>query len=151
MSNITAVLKKVADDIKKFGLAVITVPSDGEVPTLAYSIGLWGARHHPEIVVFGLPPEVAHTIINDVGRRVKNGKRFKDGDVVEKLANFPMAFVEVPRDRFEGHLNVALAYYGHGEFTALQLVWPDTQGKFPWQPSYDEKLRRAQPVLARLS
>jgi Domain of unknown function (DUF4262) len=151
MSNIDSVLKKVADDIRKFGLAVITIPSDGKVPTLAYSVGLWGSYHHPEIVVFGLPPEVGHTIINDIGRLVKNGKRFKDGDIIKKLSNLPMAFVEVPKDRFEGHLTVALTYYEHAEFPALQLVWPDRQGRFPWQETFDEKLRRAQPILARLS
>jgi Domain of unknown function (DUF4262) len=145
MSNIDAVLREVADDIRKLGLSVITVPSDGTEPTLAYSVGLWGSYHHPEIVVFGLPPEVGHTIINDIGLRVKSGKRFRDGDIIRKLANLPMAFVKVPKDRFEGHLTVALTYYEHAKFPALQLVWPNRQCRFPWQSTYDEKLRRAQP------
>ncbi|MHB8880405.1 MAG: DUF4262 domain-containing protein [Thermodesulfovibrionales bacterium] len=145
------VLQKVQDDITKYGLSVITVPGDANSPTISYSIGLWRSYNHPEIITFGLPPQVALIIINDIGERIKKGTRFKDGDRAEKLSNFPMAFVQVPKDRFEGNLNVALAYYEHSEFGVLQLVWPDKQGKFPWETGFQEELRKSQPILARLS
>lgn len=151
MTDTGMVLRKVRDDITKYGLSVIAVPSDGKTPSLAYSVGLWQGHHHPEIVTFGLPPRVAHVIINDIGKGVLAGKKFKDGDIVKKLANFPVALVSVPKDRFEGVLNVCLAFYEHSEFEALQLVWPDREGRFPWQNGFDEKFRRAQPLLARLS
>ncbi|WP_256348316.1 MULTISPECIES: DUF4262 domain-containing protein [Pseudomonas] len=33
------------------------------------------------------------------------------------------------------------------DFPALQMVWPDKQGHFPWEPAYDQSYSRFQLLL----
>jgi hypothetical protein len=32
-------------------------------------------------------------------------------------------------------------------FPAMQLVWPDEQGRFPWESGYDERFFKLQRLL----
>jgi hypothetical protein len=32
-------------------------------------------------------------------------------------------------------------------FPAMQLIWPDKQGHFPWEAGYDERFYRLQKAL----
>jgi len=44
--------------------------SDG--PPFAYTVGLFGLRH-PELLIFGVPPEIALGVLNALGRGIKAG------------------------------------------------------------------------------
>jgi hypothetical protein len=35
----------------------------------------------------------------------------------------------------------------YGEVPANQLVWPDMEGRFPWQDGFDERYRDQQVLL----
>jgi uncharacterized protein DUF4262 len=48
------------------------------------------------------------------------------------------------------------ANYGHAKksprpFPCLQLVWPDSDGRFPWQAGFDASLKKYQPLLKTFS
>ena len=49
------------------GWFVNEIAEDGEGPGFAYSFGLYERYRHPEIIIFGLPPDVMHQLINDIG------------------------------------------------------------------------------------
>jgi hypothetical protein len=56
----------------------------------------------------------------------------------------------VPKSHYRNRLGAALwAYEGDG-FDAVQLVWPDKQGRWPWQDDVRDGFRALQPVLERL-
>lgn len=50
-------------------------------------------------------------------------------------------------DRPQDHLSTALALYGD-EVRALQLVWPDARGRYPWDRGH-RAVRAGQPLLGR--
>jgi hypothetical protein len=63
------------------------------------------------------------------------------------LEGYPVVFKEVRRERYRGVLGYGLWYYDGDAFPALQCVWPDKQGRFPWEAEFEERYRRMQPLL----
>lgn len=125
--------------VKQYGVAIQGVfyssddPDPG--PNFMYTIGL--APHgKPELIEFGLPQQVGHHIMNDIAFRIINGEvELRPGDTIEQMVvDYPVKVVAV-RDSWE-HLTVANRLYGNpdGALPALQLVFPDLNGLFPWEP-----------------
>ena len=50
-------------------------------PPFAYTIGLFGLAH-PELLIFGVPPEIAAGVLNDLGERVRAGGALMPGELV---------------------------------------------------------------------
>ncbi|AMU18382.1 hypothetical protein BJL96_15195 [Burkholderia cenocepacia] len=48
---------------------------------------------------------------------------------------------------YEAHLGWNRWFYGNDAFPCVQLLWPDRNGIFPWQPEADDALNAAQPRL----
>jgi hypothetical protein len=110
------------------------VPRVGDSDRLefAYTIGLT-ALDHPEVVIYGLPAEAAHEFLNDIGSRVQAGSRFTADRIATDLAedDLPMAFIAVLDT---ADLTAVDEIYGAVD--ALQMVWPDHNGRFPWAEGY---------------
>ena len=54
------------------------------------------------MILIGLPWEVSHQIINNIGTAVKAGKRYEAGRVYDDLAEgYPTAFVAVDRRHYK--------------------------------------------------
>jgi hypothetical protein len=76
---------RIRADIDAHGWHVIKVPPDDEGPGFAYSIGLHQSFGHAEVIIFGLPLDVKHIMINTVGDEVRRGARFGDGSVSDEV------------------------------------------------------------------
>jgi hypothetical protein len=140
---------KVAADIAEFGWHVVLVAASDHAPEFAYTIGLFHSYQHPEVVVLGLPDAKAHEVLNIIGSAVKGGSRFRSGDRTEDiLNNHSSAFVDFPLSGHSTYLGFARRFYGGDEFTALQWVWPDAQGRFPWENGVAEGVRATQAVAS---
>ena len=50
---------------------------------------------------------------------------------------------------YPSFLGYAGWYYGGGGFPALQCVWPDPEGLFPWEAGFAAPLRAQQPDLGQ--
>jgi hypothetical protein len=138
---------RVESDVRTFGWHVVLVGSSNDRPGFAYTIGLFHRHHHPEVVVLGLPDGTAHEVLNVVGGAVSRGARFEAGvQTGEILQGLAVAFVELPTAAYPSYLGYARRFYGGDEFTALQLVWPDAAGRFPWDEGVAEHARVNQSV-----
>jgi hypothetical protein len=127
---------------------VLLILGDEEGPGFAYSVGLQHSYGHPEIIMFGLRHETMHAIINMIGERVKAGARFAPGQVSDELLNgYDVVFRPVDPRWHEEFFGQAIDFYAEAGFTALQCVWPDRAGLFPWQPGFDSRLVERQPLL----
>lgn len=127
---------------------VFADPAEG-VPTFSYTVGLYRTHKHPELVVFGVPPEIAKTILNRVAFRFA-----KDGEVIvpgarydEILEKFPVVFVTAGQDGVASHLYAYEWFYKGQTPPVLQMVWPDTAGRFPWEEGFDHRFDTAQMLL----
>lgn len=54
---------------------------------------------------------------------------------------------EVAEKWFEPFLGYAIWFYGGLRFPVLQIIWPDKEQRYPWQPQFSSAWRRAQPLL----
>jgi len=127
------------------GWAVQYVERSGVRPAYAYTVGL--TEHGlPELVATGLPPPRAAALLNRGARHVLlDGPLPAPGDVL-RLTEVPI--LEVVRVAHpDAHLDTALALFGPG-IRALQLVWADERGRWPWHPGFRAS-RGGQPVLGR--
>jgi Domain of unknown function (DUF4262) len=140
--------QKVLDDVKEYGWHVMKVLDQADSPGWAYSIGLYHTFHHPEIVVFGLNPDLMHFIINSVGEDVRSGKRFEEGkryaDLIEAyLCTFKPVNV-VWHYKFLGYGDW---FYKGSDYPVLQCIWPDKNSYYPWDPGFNPNWLSAQPLL----
>lgn len=105
-------------------------------PPFAYTVGL-AKEDHPEIIVFGPDPEIAHGILMLMSMPVLAGKRtWHKGPSDRILGNGVPAMLLEVTDSSE-HLTVANRLYGDPDkapIPALQVVFPDKAGRWPWQP-----------------
>lgn len=138
--------QKIHDDVRAYGWHIIWVFN--AEPEFAYTIGLHHTFGHPEIIVFGLPREVAHGVLNAVGKDVRAGGVFASGARSEGIVDgYEVVFKPVPQAAYEAHLGWALWYYGAPDFPVLQLVYPDRDRRFPWEADVADGFRASQPVL----
>lgn len=128
-------LGQIGEAIERDGVYLAFVPQPELLETCWYTIGLTEHRH-PELILFGLPPDISRSVLHAVAEEVIEGRRtcaagqYAD-DVLE---GHPVTFVAVTEPG--RHLPLATRFYaGTGTATeALQIVWPDRYHRWPWQP-----------------
>jgi hypothetical protein len=108
----------------------------------AYTIGLH-ARGLPELLVTGLAPTRAAWLLNTFAKRAVSGTRHVAGDEVSLPAGTHLEIVDVEHP--DAHMGMAIAIEGR-DIAAVQLVWADSRGRWPWAPGFDDG-HRLQPVL----
>ena len=121
---------------------VIYVQRDKYRPSCAYTVGLTD-HGKPEIVVTGLPQERATDLLNGVAAHLVHADPPPAGERVP-LTNGPLIEIVTVAEP-SAHLNVAVELFGP-QLTALQLVYADDRGHWPWDRGFRGG-RGGQPVL----
>jgi hypothetical protein len=129
--------------IDEHGWAVRHVGAGGDEDHSAFSYTVGLTRfEHPELVVVGMPFASSQTFLNLAGDLVREGRRFRAGTLTGDLTDgAQVAFLQVHDD---SGLTAVEQVYGRVE--ALQLVWPDSQGRMPWDDGHANP-PEAQPFL----
>lgn len=136
------------DNIQEYGCSVMHIAGEDDLPPFSYSVGVQQTSGAPEMVVIGLKPELAHAIVNQYNTRVRAGETFTPGQrYAGYLGGFDVAFVPVDKGHYEEYFGVALWLYQGPNFEVLQLVYPSTQGVWPWDAQASEGFRHWQPLL----
>lgn len=141
------VLADLLDLIEEHGWAVRNVmagPDEGDDVEFSYTIGLT-ALGHPEVIILGMPAEHASTFLNMIGDEVRRGGRLDHGTVTGEFTSHDTPVVFLRAEDTERLTAVAEVY---GRVDALQMVWPDSTGRLPWQNGYRNS-PKAQPLLIR--
>lgn len=137
---------EIAGQVAEHGWHLTAVlPSNGR-PGWAYSVGLWHTFRHPEVAIFGLPPG-RNGLVNVAAEVVREGRQLTPGGVLsEVLIGYPMSLRLA--DPAWSELFPGLAeFYSASPVPVVQLVWPDQDGRFPWDRGFDECFRESQPLL----
>jgi hypothetical protein len=114
-------------------------------PAFAYTVGLGHRFGHPELLMSGLDHRVMHRALNDVARRIMNGRRLTAGDALEHvLAGVPVAIEQVADEALRETVTWS-GWFHRRKPEALAIVWPDRNGVFAWQPGAPELLDELQP------
>ncbi len=134
-------------DVAQKGWHVVA-SAGGGLPASAFSAGFFRSFDHPEVALFGLAAEPLAAALRGIAERVRAGERFDDGDLADGvLDDRPVAFRRIVSHHYPAHLGYAVWYHGGPRFPALQCVWSDPNGHFPWERWFPRELREAQPIL----
>lgn len=140
----------IAKVVAEHGWQAIAI-SDFETP-FVYTCGLMTTFDHPELIVFDADSEVAYAILAAMIDDIRNGRSFADtGAFAGVLVNHNIGVRRVHPTQHELYLGCAMGHVRHmgrpGELEALQVFWPDTEGRFPYERDCDDDVYRAQPRL----
>jgi hypothetical protein len=144
-------LRRQQQIIDTVGWAVMHVLPEEDPDTstaFAYTVGLT-AHDYPELLIAGLPTEIAHALLNDLAGRVYDqAQRFTHGQRISDLiAGYDAIIVDgAPSDDLLP--GVAIARYRRDRIRLQQVLWPDPQGRFPFDAGYDVDAH-PQPLIAR--
>jgi hypothetical protein len=130
--------------VVEHGWAAVAVDAD---PPFMYTAGLWRLADHPELIITGLPNEPAKWVLDRAVALVREGKHLVAGTTVAGLiGDYPAAIRDVDPSRLSELAEAADLYRGV-IYTALQIVWPDREGRFPWDRGAAREYCEAQPLL----
>jgi len=144
--------EKAISDINEYGLHIINVMEDEDLPGFSYSVGLWHTYKHPEILIIGLKNELAMWILNEIAHRNKNGleqlqpQHHYDGFI----ENHQCKFFTIPQHHYKNYVGWNLWLYNGDDFPLLQCVWPTTDGVFPYEEDAPDWFKKWQPVLENI-
>ena len=133
-------LKLIQATIDSHGWFVQVVEKGRWRPGFAYTVGL-SELGLPELLVTGLAYRKSLDLLNDVAHLYGfHGLALEPGRRQERRDGGELEIVEVAEPTV--HLVRAQALYGDG-IRALQLVYADDRGRWPWEVGF----RGRQPVL----
>jgi len=134
--------------IREFGWHRTTVLADDEHAGFVYTTGFWVNLGAPEFILFSLKSEIAGAVLHDVYKDARDGRRLPLGVRLDDVfGNAPAYVFEVDRAHYAEHLGWSRWFYGNDGFPCHQLIWPDREGRFPWELGFDEVFRADQPDL----
>lgn len=144
----------VIEDQGWVAVPVAAVEGPEPVAGYTYSIGFESTFGRPEVVIFGLQAPAARGLLGMVADQHAGGVELPVDAVFVGLleSDLPCALLPVDlgvhRPLFPDAEALAARRVGSNTtFRMLQFVWPDRQGRLPWDHDYDRRLTVAQPVV----
>jgi hypothetical protein len=136
-------------NIETYGFQVTSVfDPKGKDPNFAYSIGIQKTTGSPEMIVFGMSPRTAHYLISTYFEQAKAGRCFVPSRPYSGFSKNHTVFVQpVLRSKYAHFMAAADGYYGKRGYKAVQLIYPDKLGRWPWNADVPSRFKSLQPVL----
>ncbi|WP_332642104.1 DUF4262 domain-containing protein [Aeromicrobium sp.] len=137
----TDYLRLIQEKISTYGWFIQFVEKDRRRPPFAYTVGLTPIGH-PELLITGLAPKKSGPMLNSIahGLMSHDDAPYVAGDRHVWPDGLTIEVVDVAEPTV--HLVMANATYGP-DLHAVQLVYADDRGRWPWQVGF----RGVQPVL----
>jgi uncharacterized protein DUF4262 len=143
--------QKAIADIANHGWHVLKVMEDDKGPAFAYTVGLYHSFGHPELIIVGLPLDVGHSVLNIAGESIRRGAQYSEGlQSDEFFEDRACMFRRMPEAQYGNYLGWDLWFYDGTAFPALQMIWADQHGRWPWESTADPGIRERQPVIEDL-
>jgi hypothetical protein len=156
------------DQIQAKGWAWVAIgPDDGAMsnepfPPYCYTVGLVH-KGLPDLIIIGLDPRTAFAVGDQLilkalaeidaekaGPPTPGSAPFKlDTDLFEVFRGTRAMLVDVPTEQAAKRSLFALDYadVAGKPLQVIQLLWPDRQGRLPFEPGVSPSFAEAQPVL----
>ncbi|MEI7770114.1 MAG: DUF4262 domain-containing protein [Chloroflexales bacterium] len=153
-SQLTAFLAKLTRQVARRGYQSIhthdRAGTDADLP-ITYSVG-FRQRAHPDILIPGLLAPVAASFMAQLHEAIVAGATYAPGELYDSIAAGYLAQFKPIHESWQNALTaVAASVYqrqnGDRTFTAIQLIYPDAGGRWPWDPACEEHIRQKQPRL----
>lgn len=158
MTSLDSLWATALRNVEEYGVSMMSVFGDESTPQFTYTLGLSKAGL-PELIVFGLRPELAQHVLNDIASRLL--KRTADENRQSPVMGEPLndvlgggmrvVLLEVTPEVSAQYLHWARRFANDGGYAlnVWQLVWPDGSGRLPWEAGFDQKFSTIQPLIGR--
>jgi len=134
--------------IREHGWFNTRILAEAEDPGFSFTTGFWVNTSQPELIIFSLRDGLAHDVLWDLFREAKAGVALAVGKRTDQVfANLPAYVFPMAKRHYREHLGWSRWFYGGDKFPCLQIVWPDREGLFPWEPGFDPAFANDQPDL----
>jgi hypothetical protein len=120
--------------IDEHGIMVQWVAAGEGSLAFAYTVGL-AAHGKPELLIYGLPPDTAQSILNDMALPIEDAN-WKPGLSRQIFGDGVPALLVKIIDSMDAEMTITNRMYavpGQGPVDALQIVFPDAAGLWPWE------------------
>ncbi len=139
--------KKLEQDLReRYGHIVIGVHDH---PPFAYSVGLWN-NNLPELIIMGMDGRQSTMSINLVAAWMEAERIIPEhGSIHDSPFRLPTKFLRVAEREIEQRMvktkpaERELSQHPY----ALQIVWPDREGRFPGDPDFSREFQGRQLLL----
>lgn len=129
--------KKVNENIRKFGYH-LTFVFDDKSSSFCYSTGIYKSFNIPEIFISSLPQNLSFELIKNYVELFKETKNIYLNKKIDNLSDrFPVYLIEVPISNLIDYVLSSIKFYKSEDYKYLQLIYPDTEGRFPREFGYD--------------
>ena len=141
--------KKIAHNLATNGYTAVHVFDNETGNCFTYTIGLYKNYGHPELIAVGLPAQTTDSFFETLAGRIKQGETISIGTPHHDLirSNLPIYFLPVAPVHYPDYLIQATHYNQTEDYPCLQLLWPDSAGKMPWEPTFDPRFAQLQTLL----
>lgn len=141
-AHVTAMIRRHGWFINYIGGGSCSAPGcscrdDADEPPFAYTTGLFGLGH-PELLIFGVGPDDASYVLNNLGRRIREGNSFLPGQTIEVDGFDHRIITEIVPNPGDIVFGANDFYHRPDELSVpvLQLTYDDEEGRFPWEEAY---------------
>jgi Domain of unknown function (DUF4262) len=140
--------KKVLADISEYGWHVTNIIEDNGCPPWSFTIGLFETWNHPEFIVIGRSRatsyEMLKTLADDIELNRPPDLTDPDGQL---LLGMKCRFIEVLPRYYSDYVGFANWFYRKRQFPLYQIIWPNSEGIYPWASNASRTFKEWQPVL----
>jgi hypothetical protein len=129
---------QIAEAVRKYGWDAISI--NDHKPPFLYTVGLMETQKHPELIMFGLEANNTHALFSVMIREMSRGRRFAEPGIETVRiaeAEHRVGLRQVHPTQHRVYLGFAMGFcrlIGRvGELEAMQVFWPDRNGKLPFE------------------
>jgi hypothetical protein len=142
----------VLSNIQEFGWHAVNVIEDDGHPPWSFTIGLYETYGFPELIIIGRSRAISHeilkTIADDVELNSPPDLTALDGHL---LLGMKCHFLEVNTRYYSDYVGFALWFYRKRKFPMYQILWPNSDGLYPWDMNASRAFKEWQPLLGEAS
>lgn len=139
--------RTIAQNVREHGWHTMGV-TGYDTPDWAYSIGMWHTHGGYDVCVTGLPVENAMALVAKIARQVRDGRALgAEKRRLGVIEGYEVATRAVHPSWYPSMFGAGLDFFQTPPWPMLQAVWPDRQGRFPWEEGADLERGDQQPYL----
>jgi hypothetical protein len=140
--------RQVIHNIAEFGWHAVNVVEDDGHPPWSFSIGFYETYGFPEMIIIGRSRSTSHHILETLSNQLeKNQTPDLSAPTLDLLPGTPCLFREVQPRYYSDYVGFALWFYRKRRFPLYQIIWPNNEGLYPWNPKASKAFKDWQPVL----
>jgi hypothetical protein len=143
----TEFYRAIAENIDEYGQHVQGVFGEGDILPFFYTIGLTEQELPELLLIGGFAPEDGAAVLNWLGEAMRErGRPFNDGEIMDWGGRLPVKVVDAGDEARNEYVIQAGEFYQTDQVRVMQVLIPDTEGRFPGEPGCAEPFGSV-PVL----